>query len=184
MNKLAGITSVLGQRYWEWKASEESKNFAKEEFFAQATEELAASELATQVVTLALKPEDDLREIVAEKYPRMILKEVKALEDGQVEIILEENPAFKPYTFVNPEDRTVYSRSIRAGKVSIDDDSLAADNPDLYEQITIEVTERQLRPLEELTPEQVAEIQQYIYEGKPQVVLSQPRTAKPEELEG
>jgi hypothetical protein len=129
------------------------------------------------------------------------------------EAIMIEDVSLKAFTFVNKADGMVYQRQHVAGSPMLDDELIQAENPELWKKITTvpyeawikEVIyhcnsedvdkefeaflefegapERVLRPLNELEPELLAEIQPYIYYSKPSVKLAAPRKAKPEELE-
>lgn len=51
-------------------------------------------------------------------------------------LILEQDPAFQKFTFVNPVDGRVYGRTTVEGSPSLDDEALRNDNPELWKEIT------------------------------------------------
>ncbi|MDB5280833.1 MAG: hypothetical protein JWR61_5788 [Ferruginibacter sp.] len=91
--------------------------------------------------------------------------------------------SLKEFSYINRETGQVFQRIIAEGTPTLDDDGLAEEQPGLWEAITEEVTVRKLKPLDELTAEQVAALEPYITMPKPQTRLAAPRKAKPEELE-
>lgn len=180
---LGEVTKALGEHYREWKAAEKSKNESKTEFFEVATEKIRDEDRPTKVVTLYGPDEDTARARCLRYYPTWKIKAISKVEDGEHSFLLEEDPDYAPYTYVNPEDGMVYSRQVAAGKLHLDDDLLKEQDPELYERVTHIPQERQLKPFEELSDDDTAAVQDYIYEGKPTVKLGAPRKAKPEELE-
>jgi hypothetical protein len=182
MNKLSSATQKLGNAYRNWKSFEKEKNEAKDEFFNLATEEVADGP-ASRVERIYGPTEGDVLGRVIQRFPAWILKECDPIEDsGYFTVLLEEDPKFHSFTFVNPEDGMVYSKQVVSGAPYLDDDLLQEMDPELYEEVTYEKVERKLRSLDELSPQQLAKVQEYIYEGKPVVKLAAPRKAKPGEL--
>lgn len=181
---LAETTARLGTEYKTWKSAEKAKNEAKDDFFAQATA-AASEDLAQQVVEFIAPCEAVtqalVEDVTAKKHPGWVLIEWRQAPgiDGVIEAIIEEDPAFKPFTFLNEEDGQVYSRQIATGAPLLDDEALQADDPDLWLAITEE--KRVLKPLDTLPDEQLAAVQKYIYFGKPTVKLAAPKKAKKED---
>jgi hypothetical protein len=172
----------LGKTYDEWKRSEREKNERRDEFFSQINEHLK-DEVAPQIVIEF--PTDDEEEALRQaqrQYVRHRVVATSQVEQGY-KVVLEENPELRPYTYINPADGKVYQRIISEGSPSLDDEALQEEKPELWQGITEEVVTRRLRPLDELTPEQLEEIQPYITMPKPQPRLAAPRLAKPEELD-
>jgi hypothetical protein len=87
------------------------------------------------------------------------------------------------FVFVNDEDGMVYQKQVVSGPVMFDDERFEKDHPMLYHVVThVPEPKRELRPLEDLSDEQIAIIQDYIYEGKPVIKLAAPRKAKEDEI--
>jgi hypothetical protein len=77
----------------------------------------------------------------------------------------------------------VYQKQVVAGPVMFDDEKFKKDHPILYASVThIPEPKIELKPLNELTEEQIAVLQDYIYEGKPVIKLAAPRKIKEDEL--
>jgi hypothetical protein len=179
---LRNLTRELGTHYDQWKESEKRKNHLRDEFFHQINEELK-QEVPPQIVVEF--PTDDEEAALRQAQRQYIRHRVvsTAPVEGGFQVILEEDAELRPFTYINEADGRVYQRIISEGSPTLDDDSLQEENPALWEAITEEVTERKLRPLEQLTPEQLEQLQPYISMPKPQVRLAAPRKAKDEELD-
>jgi hypothetical protein len=182
MSNLDDATSKLGEAYRSWKRLEKEKDAAKREFFELATTELG-SELPEQSVEhVEAETEEEALRIAQRLFHRHLVKDVREDEEGW-HVILEEDPELREFTYINRSDGYVYKRSISEGAPSLDDQGLAQEQPELWEAITHEITRRELRPLEDLTPEQVQALRPYLTMPRPQPRLIAPRKAKPEEMD-
>lgn len=177
------ITGELGRQYRAWKESEKAKDKLKKWFFDAATEALKDATPSQVIERIEAVDEEEALRIAQRRFQRHRVVDVVEHSEGQWDLILEEDPQLKDFSWINPSDGQVYSRVIAEGAPSLDDESLMEEQPGLWEAITTEVTSRELRPLEELTPEQVAAIQPYLTMPKPQSRLLAPRKAKKEELD-
>ena len=183
MTRLDEVTGELGSVYETWKRAEKVKDMLKRHFFDAINEELK-DEVPKQVVQqVEAADEEEALRIAQRMYPRFTTVTVREDSDGIWNVVLEENPELREFSYLNKADGKVYQRIIAEGSPSLDDEGLAEEQPELWDSITTEVTTRVLRPLEELTAEQVAAIQPYITMPKPQTRLGAPRKAKEEELE-
>lgn len=82
----------------------------------------------------------------------------------------------KPFEFVNESDGFLYSRQISQGAPSLDDEKLRKEDPELWEEIThVPEPERVLKPLEELDPDQIAKLGNYLVPGKKMNKLAAPK---------
>lgn len=186
VSDLNEVSKKLGEFYKEWKEAEKAKNTYKAEFFEALTEKIRyEAQPQVQVVRVYGPTEEEARSRLAKYYPGGHIKAVDGQDgtEGYWGAVLEEDPDYVPYTFINPEDQMVYSRQVVAGKLNFDDELLKKRDPELYERVTYIPQDRQLRNLSELDDEDIAAVQEYIYEGKPIIKLGSPRKAKPEELE-
>jgi hypothetical protein len=184
MDKLSEVSRSLGEAYRTWKSSGVEKDKLRKEFFETATQAVTERGLQTHINHIYGPTMDEAKERAAIYYPAWKILEVSNREDGFFEFLFEELPEYKAFTYVNSEDGYVYARQVSTGGINLDDDRLREENPDLYEAVTYEPkVKRQLKSLDELTDEQIVQIQQYMYEGKPTTKLAAPRKAKPEELE-
>lgn len=152
----------------------------KERFFHEATQEAMAS-LAQKTYIGGLGGSEFDAFTLAEKYsPGWRAVSAEITSEGW-RVLLEEDPAFKPFTYVNKEDKRVWGKQIVRSSPMLDDEELKNKDPDLWKRVTKPA--RVMRPLEELKPNDLAELQGFMYPGLLQVKLAPPRKAKPEELE-
>jgi hypothetical protein len=180
--ELSDLTRRLGENYDRAKEYERAKNRLREEFFARVTDELS-EEVAPQIVTeYETDDEEQALRQAQRQYVRHSVVATKRTESGY-QVILQEDPGLRPFQYVNPADGRVYQRIVSEGSPVLDDEAIREEKPELWEAITHEVTKRELKPLENLTPEQIADLEPYIALPKPQVRLAAPRKAKPEELD-
>jgi len=176
-------TTRLGELYRQWKEAEKAKNQAKEKWFRAVTEELE-QEIPAQVVERVEATDDEQALRVAQRrFVRYRVVDVARVSDTEYDVVLEEDAALKPFTYVNKSDGNVYRRDVVEGSPTLDDEGVREELPELWNEITEEVTERRLKPLDQLTPEQAEALRPYIAMPKPQVKLGAPRPAKPEELD-
>lgn len=184
MTDLGDITEALGESYDEWKSWEKRKNIRKDEFFAAATEELKDEVLSQRVETIDAGGEEQALRIAQRRYYNENITDIRRIEgEDRWQVVIEEDPALRPFTYINKHDGRVYSRQLVTGTPLLDDESIREEDPELWEQITEEVTERKMKSLDDMTDEELAAIQPYIYAPKPSVKLGPPRKAKPEELD-
>jgi hypothetical protein len=106
--------------------------------------------------------------------------------DDHWKILLEQDPNFLGDSYITgskDEPGVVVTKTIRSGSSLVELDRLKQDDPDLYEQVTfIPPVDRQPKNPDELTEEQLAKLQPYLYEGAPTAALNV-RKAKPEDYE-
>jgi hypothetical protein len=176
------IVTDLGKKYIDWKRSEQAKNELRDEFFRQVDEHLKDEVPPQIVVEFPTDNEEEALRQAQRQYVRHRVVSTSQIEGGY-QVILEENSELRPFTYINPADGKVYQRIISEGSPILDDEGIQEEKPELWQSITEEVTERRLKPLDQLTPEQLDELQPYISMPKPQPRLAAPRWAKPEELD-
>jgi hypothetical protein len=180
MNKLEEITKELGLAYSRSKEWDKAKTQYRAEFFKIATER--HSTLAEKIVNVDANSLADAISQAEKLYPTWIPLSATQVDNG-FDVRLKENPEYMPFTFINPDDGMVYQKQVVAGSVMFDDERFKEDHPMLYEVVThIPEPKRELRPLEDLSDEQIGILQDYIYEGKPVIKLAAPRRAKEDEL--
>jgi len=225
-DKLDRLTKKLGTTYDKYKKFDLELNGKKgksdqiglkKEFFSEATT-AQASTLAQKTTTVTATSWEKARDLVKRLNPTWVIKDeglkIGGNSDDTYTFILEENPEFKPFTYVNKETKRVWTKQVVETAPSLDDEWLQEEDPELWKEITEipnrdvianvvyecgvdshEVDDRleslweaydgprTLKSFEDLTPEQHAKVQKYLYPGPPQVKLQAPRDAKPEELD-
>lgn len=133
------FTRRLGRTYAT--VNRENKNLDKEKatFKKLATKQVEEDgDLARKTVTQAASSPDEAQALVEKKNPRwrVVADAVPTDKENVFEFVLEENPEYKPFVWVNDQDRQVYSKSIQAGQVQIDLDRLKENDPDLWEAVS------------------------------------------------
>jgi hypothetical protein len=180
MNKLEEITKELGLAHSRAKEWDKTKTQYRAEFFKIATE--SHETLAEKIVNVDAETLSDAILQAEKLYPTWTPLSATEVENG-FDVRIKENPEYMPFTFVNHEDGMVYQKQVASGPVMFDDERFKQDHPMLYEVVThVPEPKRELRSLDDLSDEQIAIIQDYIYEGKPTIKLAAPRKAKENEL--
>jgi len=182
MSDLDLITKGLAGAYKEWKSGEKSKNKFRDDFFQAIEDEVSSSPMAEKIATIGAADEASARSLLSKQYPSWTVDEIRET-DGVYQAILVENPQYVGFTYVNKDLGLAFQKQVSSGSVFVDDERLAEEDPELYEQVTYVPTERKLRDLESLPSELIAKLSEYIYEGKPTVKLAAPRKVKEEEVE-
>lgn len=180
--ELTEITRKLGESYNKHKRSEREKNEWREAFFEQATHELQ-QELPPQ--TVAEYETSDVEDALRQAQRQYVKHTVIAVEsDGnKTRIVLEQDPAYRPFTYINPSDGQIYKKSVSEGSPVLDDEGLLERDPDLYHRVMKKEVVYTPRDFSELAPEELEELSKYITFPKPQVKLQAPRRATQEELD-
>lgn len=180
---LSEVLDKLDESYKGWKGGEKNKNKYKDEFFRMAVEALKEETLAEKVVEVKTQYQNRAIEIVGQRYPEWEIvsprDNVRPHPDkpGYYEVIIRENPYYKPFSIEH--NGKIFQRQIVAGSALLDDERLQEENPELWEKVTfVPEPERQLKDLDELDPTTLAELQEYMYQGKPQVKFPAPKVVK------
>lgn len=183
---LDDITRQLGEAYDKWKTGEKEKNKLRDDFFNAATEELDSELPAQRVSVIDAGSEEQARRIAQRRFHKFNITDLRQIPgEDRWEVVVEEEPALRGFSYLNREDGRVYSRQLVEGTPLLDDEAIRDEDPELWERISKEVVTvtREVIPLDELSDEEVAAIQPYIFMPKPTVKLAAPRKAKPEELD-
>ena len=176
-DNLDQITKELGTKYEVSKTAAEELKTQKGKFFkAVDAEVIATTTLATQTITVPDAEEEDPLAHIKTFYPGW--RYVEEHDDGK--ILIEEDPGFKKFVHVNPEDGKLYRRNVSQEGPSLDDERLQKEDPTLWKRIT--KPGRVLKDLNTLADKDLAAVQAYFVPGKMTVKLDAPRAAKPEEL--
>lgn len=168
------ITKELGTRYEVSKTAAAELASKKSEFYTAIDEEIIETEtLAQQTIGYTGQPEDHIKVF----YPGWRLVSADS-EDNTA--VIEEDPAYKKFVHVNPEDGKLYRRNVSQGGPMLDNERLQAEDPALWKRITKPA--RTLKPIDTLPDKDLAAMQAYFVPGQMVVKLDAPRAAKPEEL--
>jgi hypothetical protein len=184
-HELDEITKQLGTAHRAKSAAENDLKVSRSKFFEAIDEEILENEtLAQQTIEIPDGEEDDVVQHIRIFYPGWQF--VSEGADG--EVVIEEDPSFKKFVYINHEDGYVYRRNVSQAGPSLDDDRLKAENPKLWKRITQEEeipakVVRVLKDLETLPDKDLAAMQEYFVPGSMTVKLDAPRKAKPDELD-
>ena len=171
------ITKELGTRYEVSKTAAAELAAKKGDFYTAIDAEIIkTTTLAQQTITVPDAEEEDVVKHIKTFYPGW--RYVEEHDDGGV--LIEEDPAFKKFVHVNPEDGKLYRRNISQEGPSLDDERLQQEDPALWKRITKPA--RVLKPFYTVSNKDLAALQAYLVPGKMTVKLDAPRAAKPEEL--
>lgn len=178
---LAGAYDLLkhAERQLKGTTGKDAKPGLKKEFFDEATK-AQKDTLAQKSVVIDIDDFTKARERVLKLNPGWVITGDSGHPDGGWQFGLEEDPVYKPYTYVNPSIKKTFTKQVVNGSPYLDDEELREADADLWEQVSVPT--RVLRPLEDLTPEQLVQVQEFIYPGKPIIKLAPVRNAKPDEL--
>lgn len=156
----------------------------KERFFDEATQASVAS-LATKTWLVGKEKASDggsAGDVALRRNPGWTVESVKYMpESMEWWVLLKEDPKYKPFSFVDKENKLVWTKQIAGTSATLDDEQLRAENPELWERISKPT--RVMKSLEDLDPDTLAEVQPYIYPGPLQIKLAAPKKAKPEDLD-
>lgn len=181
MTDLNEVTDNLGHHYTAWKHEEKMKNKFKDEFFEAATEELKKEVPAQIYEKIVAASESEAKAMAQKKFPTFRVLDVLPEYDGY-RVALEENPELRSFSYEST-DGFIYQRQVVQGAAMIDDEKLQKEDPDLWEAVThIPEPKRTLKPLDQLDPELLVQLEKYIYAAKPTVKLAAPKKRKLEEL--
>lgn len=184
--KLEGITRRYAKYKKESESAAEASKSARDEFLDAATEAAAMEIPARRVERVVADDMEAALRIAQRRFHNFTIIDVRRQtddEDPGYEVILEEDPALRPFSFVNKEDGQVYSRVIVEGSPYLDDEALRKDNPELWDRITEKKVVEEIKPLDSLSDEDLAAIQPYLAMPKAQARMGKIRKAKPEDYE-
>lgn len=160
------------------KTKKNRKPGLKESFFDEATKRQWS--LAQKTFLSSIGEEDKAREEAARRNPGWLVISTSYDEDG-VHVLLREDPKYKPFSYVDKKTEMVWSKQIASGQAEYDIEKLREEDPDLW--VRVSKLERVPRDFEDIDPEDLPKVQDYIYPGPLQIKLATPRKAKAEELE-
>lgn len=127
------VTAEFGEAYTDAKDVIKDKDRLQKEFFALATDTLTNQTLSTKTVEFDIEKygATNVKEWVAQHHPGWRFVEV---HDGK--LVIEEDPALLAFSYINPDDLTIYARTTAQGSPMLDDERLKTEDPELWEQIS------------------------------------------------
>lgn len=126
------LTSRFGRAYTSAKKAAERQAKVQAEFFNAIDQTLEGLVRRHQIVEFTGKDEP-YDTWITTRYPGWRLRSVS--EDGE-RLVIEEDPKFMKFTFVNKADGMVYGRTVSQSGNGLDIERLQEENPELWEQIT------------------------------------------------
>jgi hypothetical protein len=186
-NDLQQITKQLGTAHKKKSEGEKELKESRGKFFAAIDEEIVSTETLAQQ-TISVPEGVEVANYVKVFHPGWRPFESDSNLEGGIDVLIEEDPSFKKFVYINHQDGQVYRRNVSEGGPFLDDNRLKAENPKLWKRITQEEeipakTVRVLKDLETLPDKDLAAMQEYFVPGLMTVKLDAPRKAKPDELD-
>lgn len=123
------VTKELGEHHAALAKEKAALAESREKFFALATETLEEKNLARLVAKVPAETSVD--EYVGKYHPGYRIVE----QDGD-QVILEEDPAYLPFVYVNPITGKKYERNVVQPQPLLDDETLAWEDPDLWFRVS------------------------------------------------
>jgi hypothetical protein len=182
-NDLSQITKTLGSAHKKKSAAEKELKESRTKFFDAVDEEIVATETLAQQTVATPADVESIEGYVKQFYPgwRVVGDEP---DEGAETALIEEDPAFKKFVYINREDGNLYRRNVSQAGPSLDNERLKEEDPALWKRITAATRVRVLKDLEEVDNKDLAAMQKYLVPGPMTVKLDAPRKAKPDELDG
>lgn len=179
---LKTITLQIAARHKRKNKAEADLKKARKEFFDAAREHWRSQPLAQKLLSYEVKTLNEAHTLAIQEYPAWIVIGSRPYPDEakQIgwEIMIEENPEYKAYEFTHPDLNLVFTKEVRAGSVTIDDERLKEKDPDLYKKVFKRQTQWVPRDFDSLDPDTLAQVQEYIYRDTPTLALPAPKKAK------
>jgi hypothetical protein len=157
--------------------ADKEKAKARKEFFEAI--EFSEGDLATHVVYYkGLRPEAYIQAI----YPRWEIVKKEFNDDSEEwRILLRENPDYKNFAYL--DGKTVFQRVVSEGTPQPDLEAIREFDAELYQRITFQPrVPRELKPAEQISPEDMERIMDFMLPPRLTPTMQKPRAAKPEEL--
>jgi hypothetical protein len=185
-DKLTSASRRYGQYKSETELADKLTKQARKEFMDAATEVAALETPARSIERVIAEDMETALRIAQRRFHNYTIVDVRRKVDDEepsYEVILEEDPALRPFSFVNREDGKVYSRVIVEGSPYLDDEALRVDDPELWDRITEKRIVEEIKPLDSLSDDDLAAIQPYLAMPPAQARMGKIRKAKPEDYE-
>jgi hypothetical protein len=181
--KIENVTRRFGRAHGTKERAEKAMAKARQEFFDLI--QIPESELSRQTIYAEC---DDPEAYVASLYPKWRILSSKLVDPeipDEWKLVIQEDPDKRNYTYINPVDGKVYTRTVAESAPAVDLERLEKENQDAYKALTFqpEPPPRQLKALKDLTDDQKEILKKYLLPVKLTNRMEKPRKPKPEELE-
>jgi hypothetical protein len=181
--KIENVTRRWGKAHARKEAVEAQMAKDRKLFFDLI--QIPESELSRQTIYAEC---DDPDAYVASLYPKWRILSKKLVDEDipdEWQLVIQEDPQKRNFTYINPLDGQVYTRTVAESAPAVDLERLEAENPDAYKAITFqpEPPPRELKALKDLTDDQKKILKKYLLPVKLTNRMEKPRKPKPEELE-
>jgi len=132
---LTKITNAFERAYNSAEKASQRKVVAQAKFFSAIDQVLEGKVRKQQLVDLEDSgyDGDDPVSFISRQYPGWRLVSVN--DDG-LQAVIEEDPKFMKFSFVNKENSRVYQRTNTQAGSSLDNERLREENPELWDQVT------------------------------------------------
>lgn len=169
------------------RAAETYKKKLRAEFFRLADQSLIEDgQLEQKTVFVPYIEGFDIDHYLEQEYPSFTVMDVAVRLDSWA-CMLMEIPAFRRFSYINPENGMVFSRQVAQVGQSFNAAAFMLDHPDLAADcIEVETVyrldEKRAMELAEDDPEVVGILQDYTVPGKPQPRMAAARKATEDDL--
>lgn len=166
--KLQILTKDLGKQYAAWKKAEEGKDKRKEGFFNLLTDFIQQSvPLERTTERVILKNNETIEDALKTRYPDMVvaldsdgeaMMEENPDNDREWIVVLNQDPKFMKYQFVNEDDGMVYGRGRTERGASFDTNGFVEEFPELAERCVERVVTLTVPPHADLSSMDTSEL--------------------------
>lgn len=178
MTKIDDIVAKLSKSYHAEKEAKKEKEQRRADFFQTITDQFSEDDLAEDLAVVEADSEEEAYAQAEANYPTynvIAAREHPDLE-GRWEVIIQENPEYKSFSIT--VEGEIWQRQTSVGAPMVDDEKLAAEDPELYELVTEVPTKRVMKPLKDLDDVSLARLQKYVVPGKVSLKLPAPKVNK------
>lgn len=132
MSDIVALTKNFGDLYRQVASASKAKDAAQKAMF-QAFTELESNQLLSERIVSYDDPTLEPEAFIDTYFPGWKLVNV---DKNQEKLLIQEDPALKKSTFINPVDGYVYGRNTRSSGPQFNDVALKEENPKLWYELT------------------------------------------------
>lgn len=132
--ELIKATYEFGDAYHKAAVAKDESDTSKTAFYAKADEALALRRLAQKSIVVY---DEEVVAHVKTHHPgwRVVESTPSEKVEGEINVIIEQDPSQMKYSFTNLEDGHHYQRTYTEGAPQLDEERLQEEDPDLYDDI-------------------------------------------------